>query len=61
MEGMLAAESAVLVHFDPVGVIFLVFLGVVVALFTLCAGECDLVSDTGHFGTSCFIAVHRNG
>ena len=61
MEGVLAAESAVLVHFDSVGVILLVFLGVVVALLTLCAGECNLVSYTGHFGTSCFITVHRNG
>ena len=52
MESVLAAESAVLVHFDPVGVILLVFLGVVIALLAFCAGECNFNS---HFGTSYFI------
>jgi hypothetical protein len=34
---MFLAELAVLFHFDPVGIVLLVFLGVVIPLFTLCA------------------------
>jgi hypothetical protein len=48
---MLFAELAVLVHFDPVRVILFVLLCVVIALFALRAGECDLNS---HIGTSCY-------
>ena len=51
---MLAAESAILVKFDSVGVVLLVFLGVVITLLAFCAGECNLVSRSGHFGTSYF-------
>ena len=41
---MLAAESAVLVHFKSVGIVFLVFLGVIVSLLADCAGERYLIS-----------------
>jgi hypothetical protein len=49
MKGVLAAEPAVLVHFQPVRVILLVFHGVVVALLAFCAGKCYFDS---HNGTS---------
>jgi hypothetical protein len=52
---MLAAESAVLVKFDSVGIVLLVFLGVVITLLAFCAGESNLVSRSGHFGTSYII------
>jgi hypothetical protein len=61
VERVLAAESAVLVHFDSVGIVLLVFLGVVITLFAFCARERDLVSRSGHFGTSCFITVRMSG
>ncbi len=47
---MLLAELAVLVHLKSVGIVLLVFLCVVVALFALCASQCYLYS---HIGTSC--------
>jgi hypothetical protein len=43
-------EFAVFLHFEPVGIVLLVFLGVVVALLASLASECDFYS---HFGTSC--------
>ena len=50
MQSVLTAKSAVLVHLKSVGVVFLVFLGVIVPLLTDRTGKCDLVS---HFdGTS---------
>ena len=52
VESVLAAELAVLVHFDSVRVILLVFLGVVIALLALSACQCNFNS---HFGTSYFI------
>ena len=45
------AEPAVLIHFKSVRVILLVFHCVVVALFALCASECNFNS---HDGTSRF-------
>ncbi len=44
MERVLAAEFAVLAHFDSVGVILLVFLGNVVALLALGASQSDFNS-----------------
>ena len=49
VERVLFAESAILVHLQPIGRVFLVLLGVVVALFALRARKGDLDS---HFGTS---------
>ena len=49
VQGMLAAEAAVLVHFQSVGVVLLVLHGVVVALLALGAGQGNFDS---HFGTS---------
>ena len=49
MNGVLAAEAAVLVHFQPVRIVLLVFHGVVVALLALGAGQGDFDS---HNGTS---------
>jgi hypothetical protein len=46
---MLFAEPAVFVHLKPVGIVFLVLHGVVVALFALCAGQGNFDS---HDGTS---------
>ncbi len=48
---MLSAKSAILVHLESVGGIFLVFHCVVVALLALCACKSDLNS---HNGTSIF-------
>ena len=48
---MLLAKSAILVHLQAFGVVLLVFHRVVVALFALRAGKCDLHS---HNGTSIF-------
>ena len=49
MNGVLAAEPAVLAHLQPVGIIFLVLHGVIVALLALGAGQGNFNS---HFGTS---------
>ena len=46
---MLTTETAILVHFKSVGVVFLVLLGLIVALFALAANHSDFDS---HFGTS---------
>ena len=46
---MLAAETAVLVELKPIGIVFLVLLGIVVSLLALTARQCDLNS---HIGTS---------
>ena len=58
---MLAAETAVFLQLESVGIVLLVFLGVVITLFAFCARERDLVSRSGHFGTSCFITVRMSG
>ena len=49
MHGVLAAEAAVLVHFQTIRIVLLVLHGVVVALLTLGASQGDLDS---HNGTS---------
>jgi hypothetical protein len=41
---VLTAKTTVLVHFKPVRVVFLVLFGVVVALLTFLASECDFHS-----------------
>ena len=41
MQGVLAAEAAVLLEFDTVGIVFLVFLGVVVSLLAVHTGQRD--------------------
>ena len=46
---MLSAETAILVHFQSVGVILLVLLGVVVSLLAFTANHSDFDSQ---FGTS---------
>ena len=46
---MLLAELTILIHFKSVRIVFLVLLGIVVALLALCAGQCYLYS---HIGTS---------
>jgi hypothetical protein len=50
---MLSAEAAILFHLKTVGVIFFVFLGVVIALFALRAGQCNFHS---HFSAPPLIA-----
>ena len=49
MQRMLVAVSAVLHHFDSVGVILLVLLGNIVSLLAFCASQSDFNS---HIGTS---------
>ena len=49
MQCVLAAEPAILVHFQSVRVVFLVLHGVIVALLALGAGQGDFDS---HNGTS---------
>ena len=44
MQGVLAAEAAVLVEFDSVRVVLLVLLCVIVASFAFAAGKSDLNS-----------------
>ena len=53
---MLAAEPAILLEFETVGVVLLVLLRVVVALFAFCAGKGNLHS---HIGTSLKISARR--
>ena len=49
VQGVLTAEPAILVHFQPVGIVLLVFHSVVVALLAFRAGEGNFDS---HNGTS---------
>ena len=49
VQGVLLAETAVLVELKSVGVILLVLLGFVIALLAFAASKSDLNS---HFGTS---------
>ena len=59
MNGMLSAEPAILFHFQTVGIVLLVFHGVVVSLLALVAAKGDLYS---HFGTSLiFASLHSPG
>ncbi len=48
---MLLAETAILIHFKSVRIVFLVLDSVVIALLAFSAGQCDLDS---HFGTSVY-------
>jgi len=47
---MLAAEAAILVHFETIGIILLVLLRLVVSLLALAARQCDFYSHA--IGTS---------
>ena len=53
VSGVLSAESAVLLHFETVGVVLLVLHGVVVSLLALRASQSDF---NAHYGTSLKIA-----
>ena len=44
MQGVLLAETAVLVHFKTIGIVLLVLLGIVVSLLALAANHCNLDS-----------------
>ena len=44
MNGMLLAETAILVHLKSVGVILLVLVGIVVSLLAFAANHCDFDS-----------------
>jgi len=46
VKSVLAAEFTMLLHFDSVGIVLLVFLGIVVALLALLASKCDFDSHT---------------
>jgi hypothetical protein len=54
MCGMFAAETAIFVHFKPVGGVFLVFNGGVIALLALLASQHYIspCAFNSHFGTS---------
>ena len=49
MQGVLAAEAAVLHELDAIGVVLLVLEGVVIPLLAFGAGQCDLYA---HFSLS---------
>ena len=55
MNGVLLAESAVLVHLKTIGIVLLVLHSVVVALFTLGTSQCYFYS---HDGTSRFTEIN---
>ena len=62
MNGVLSAESAVLFHFETIGVVLLVLHGVVVSLLALIASQSHF---NAHFGTSlklppCITALIKN-
>ena len=50
MQGVLPAKAAILIHLQAIGVIFLVFESIVIALLALAAGQCDF--DSHSDGTS---------
>jgi len=54
VERVLAAEAAILVQFELIRGVLLVFHGVVVALFAFAAPENNLYA---HFGTSIFASL----
>ena len=54
MQCVLAAEAAILIHLESVGIVFLVLLCVIVTLLALAARESDLNS---HFRHLLFIRV----
>ena len=51
MQGVLTAETAVLVHLETIGIVLLVLFRLVVSLLALTACQCDFNS---HDGTSRF-------
>ena len=51
---MLSAEPTILVHFEPIGIVLLVFHCVVIALLTLSASQSNFNS---HNGTSRFTEI----
>ena len=48
MQSVFPAETAILIHFKPVRIVFLVFLGIVISLLALAANQCDLNSQFRH-------------
>jgi hypothetical protein len=59
VNGVLSAKSAVLLHFETVGVILLVLHGVVVSLLALGASQCNF---NAHIGTSLnFASLYHSG
>ena len=52
MRRMLFAELAVFVEFQTIRVVLLVFIGLVVAVFANCAGQCNCVTHPMHSFTS---------
>ena len=44
MQSVFSAETAILIHFKSVGIVFLVFLSIVISLFALTANHCDFYS-----------------
>jgi len=56
MGRVLTAKTAVFVELQPVGVVFLIFKRVVIALLALGAGKGDFYS---HFGTSIYTSLSR--
>ena len=48
MKGMLSAESAILLHFEAIGIVFLVLHGVVVSLLAFRTSECDFNAHERH-------------
>jgi hypothetical protein len=55
---VLSAESAVLLHFEPVGVVLLVLHGVVVPLLAFGTSESDF---NAHYGTSLTASLYHRG
>jgi hypothetical protein len=58
MKGVLSAESAVLLHFEPVRVVLLVLHGVVVSLLAFGTSESNF---NAHYGTSLFASLYHRG
>lgn len=56
MQSVLAAETAILIHFESVGIVLFVFLRIVVTLLAFAASESDLYSHS--IGTSLKIRGH---
>ena len=48
MQSVFPAETAILIHFKSIGIVFLVFLGIVISLLALTANQCYLNSQFRH-------------
>ena len=59
MSSVLSAESAVLLHFETVRVVLLVFHGVVVSLLALGASQSDFHAHKRHLLKICLPVSHR--